>query len=122
MVVVVMAMFAFSAIESADLVGKYGDKDATKMELNLLKDGVFTYSDNSNAEKPVATKGSWSLEKNTITLSDYGDVEIPNTWKYDEKEGAIKSRKGMTFYRLADTKAKSCCASKGEGKSCGDKK
>lgn len=123
-VIVLMTIFSFTVIETSDVIGKYGDKEAVKMELNLLEKGVFIFSDNSDEASPKAYRGDWSLEKNVITLSNYGDEAIPNTWKYDEKEGALKSRKGMTFYRLAETgKAKSCCSSKGDGKkSCGDKK
>jgi hypothetical protein len=122
MLVVMMAMFSFSFIELSDIAGKYGDKASTKMEMTLLENGDFTYTDNSNAESPLVVKGKWQLDKMTITLSDYGSADIPNQWRFDEKSNALKSRKGMTFYRIANEKAKSCCASKGEGKSCGDKK
>lgn len=119
-------IFAFSAIEPADVAGKYGDSTTeSKVELNLLKDGSFTYVDKSNSEKEIAVKGNWELNKNTISLTGFeATKDIHTSWKLEKDGTAIKSKKGLTYYRLANGKScapKACC-SKDKAKSCSEKK
>ncbi len=126
LVLVGLAIFAFSAIEPVDVAGKYGVNEGdSKVELNLLKDGSFTYVDKSDSQNEIAVKGNWKLEKNTISLSGFeATKDIHTKWKIDEDGKAIKSRKGLTYYRLAskaNCAPKSCC-SKDKAKSCGEKK
>ncbi len=88
--------------------GKYGvcsyeNNIPAYLELTLNEDNTFHYIDKTNAAKPIDTKGNWTMGKNTIMLSNYqSGFAIHNKWKVDKNTKCLKSKRGMTFYRLCN--------------------
>ncbi len=94
------------------VMGTYSTCSCDKTIENLLKFGLtlnenftFNYFDNTNSEKKVNVKGTWSLEKNTILLKDYpSNTSLDNKWTIDKSGKCIKSKKGLSFTRLCNVK------------------
>ena len=73
----------------------------TIVELNLSEDHTFKYKDHSVKSKLVGVTGTWSLKNNRIHLkSNTNSPRFHNTWKLNKEGNCIKSRKGLTYYRL----------------------
>ena len=73
------------------------------LHLTLKDDHTFQYTDKTNPEKPIETTGKWTLNKNVIVLQDYqSEFPIHSKWKVDKGTNCLKSKRGMTFYRLCN--------------------
>ncbi len=98
--IVILLFISFAFSHSAhEISGTYGGSPMVKLE--LLSDQTFHYTDISNPDKPVDVSGDWHLEKNKIILSGYTSAyAFHDTWKIGDNRTAVKSRMGMSFYRL----------------------
>ena len=95
------AAFAGNPSDKKDWIGTYGvsQNDPAQIELQLLEDGTFSYQDFSDTQNKLKISGNWHVEKGHLILEDEGAAStFHSKWKLDGN--AIKSRKGMTFYRL----------------------
>ena len=103
-----MSFMGNSTSDMAKVSGTYGVCDYEKLlpitlQLALNKDSSFHFVDRTNAAKPIDVTGTWELKDKTITLKNYTSARpIHNKWKLDGNTGCIKSRKGMTYYRICN--------------------
>jgi hypothetical protein len=65
----------------------------------LNEDHSFTYFDKSSGSE---IKGTWSVQKGNVLLHSEQKLPIKKSWKITGNESCLKSRKGMTFYRLCN--------------------
>lgn len=106
--VAVAAAFSFGPNPEEQIAGTYGVcacKDAPIVQLTLNADHSFSYLDRSNPEKKIEVSGTWELRKGKVILGGYSSPYSFHTeWKVEEGGVAVKSRKGMTWYRLGNMK------------------
>lgn len=108
---IVLAIMSFGKAPASNelaVSGKYGvcayeNNMPAYLELTLNENHTFHYTDKTNPEKPIDTKGKWVLNKNMIVLKDYQSLfPIHSSWKIDKGTKCLKSKRGMTFYRLCN--------------------
>lgn len=76
-----------------------------KFGLKFYEDYSFHYFDYSNGTKKIDIKGIWSINNNKIILKDFPKgSDIDNKWIIDKNGNCLKSRKGLSFTRLCNTK------------------
>ncbi len=92
-----LILFSFTPIDYSP-TGKYSSQ---LVSLDVHADNTFTYIDNSNSANKIAVNGTWKLVNNSIVLDEYESTKkIHSKWNVDKTGIAIKSRKGLAFYRL----------------------
>ncbi|KAB1065550.1 copper resistance protein NlpE [Salibacter halophilus] len=94
--------FSFNIGSEKDVSGTYGGCCVeSKVVLVLNEDQTFEYRDHSDVNNKITTSGSWALDGNVIQLSNYdAPQKIHHKWRVEKNGKAIKSRKGLAFYRL----------------------
>ncbi len=109
---VLIVSFSFTISDdrpkTAGVAGKYGvcsyaeaPAQEISVELTLNPDNTFHYIDNSNTENKIDVSGKWTLYEGDIYLTDYPTGKsIHKIWKTEKDSSCLKSRKGMTYYRL----------------------
>ena len=96
-------------LKSSDLAGVYGvcycaeaNDEQVSVRLSLFGDMSYHYIDNSSSQK-LNIRGRWEMKGNSIRLvSEKGTQKFHVSWKAEKKSPCIKSRKGLTFYRLCN--------------------
>ncbi|MGL4597342.1 MAG: hypothetical protein ACRCYO_07440 [Bacteroidia bacterium] len=74
--------------------------------LTLNDDNTFHYFNYSNPSNKIDVKGNWFLKKNTVLLKDYPtNASLENKWVIDKSGKCLKSKTGLSFTRLCNTKA-----------------
>jgi hypothetical protein len=75
----------------------------TQVKLSLNEDLTFHYIDKSDRSNPKDITGKWKLDKNVVRLSATAPgINIHDKWKIDANGLCMKSRKGLTYYRLCN--------------------
>lgn len=95
-------------VDTVGVAGKYGvtayseaPKQHISLELTLDPDHTFRYIDNTNPENKLDVSGKWTEMEGDIYLTDYPQgISNHKIWKTEKDCPCLKSRKGMTFYRL----------------------
>lgn len=96
-ITVAFMLFSFAPIDNS-FTGKYS---STLVSLQINEDHTFQYIDNSNSSNKINVSGTWKMGKNSIYLEGYDSSQkIHSKWNVDNKGVAVKSRKGLSFYRL----------------------
>ena len=101
---VVLLTSSFTNKQSPDKMvsGIYGicnmeNGAGAKIELSVNDDHTFHYYNSFDKTKIIDVKGKWTLNGNTILLSDFeSEFAIHDKWSIDTKYQCIKSRKGWT--------------------------
>lgn len=77
--------------------------DPSNIKLVLHADQTFTYQDFSHPAQKVKVSGTYTMRGAHLKLkaSSAEKYAFHDRWKMVKQETAIKSRKGLTFYRLA---------------------
>lgn len=108
----IIASLLFSLIFTAGLLAQtknkqtassYGVKgsEISTIKLDLYKDGSFDYINRSNPEKQVSLTGKYEKSGQKILLkADQANANFIDRWKISDDGEAIKSRKGLAWYRL----------------------
>jgi len=97
----VILMSSFSIKNTHQFIGTYGvsASDPAQIKLILNPDHTFYYQDFSISDKKIVTRGNWTVKGNKVVLED-NDIKFHNVWTFEENGNVVKSRKGLTFYRL----------------------
>lgn len=96
-------LMSFGPLPSDKVSGKYGVAagDPSRIELVLNEDYTFSYRDFSDPQKKVDVTGRWEWRKSSIVLhANAAGQRFHDRWKPEADGTAIRSAKGMTFYRL----------------------
>jgi hypothetical protein len=111
-VLVLIGLFSFKNKQKLNVklvTGTYAVCNGNNiLSLKLKDDNTFLFTDNTNPNNKLSISGNWELNNNTIVLKNtVSETNFHNKWKFDFKYNCIKSRKGITFYRLCnETKCK----------------
>jgi hypothetical protein len=72
------------------------------VKLVLSTDHTFLFKDQSNDDNKIEVTGTWKDHNGSIYLKteDGEEVKFHDKWKVDSDCNCMKSRKGVTFYRL----------------------
>lgn len=105
---VVLLTSSFTREQNPDKMvsGIYGicnmdDGASPRIELIINDDHTFHYYDNLDQAKIIDIIGKWTLNGNTILLTDFeSEYAIHDKWAIDAKYQCIKSRKGLEWTRL----------------------
>ena len=95
--------FSFTSNSAVDYAGTYGvsDSDISQIKLQLNSDMTFSYQDLSESENEIRISGSWTVDKNQVELhSSDSSTYFHTKWKVEKDGSAVKSQKGICFYRL----------------------
>ena len=95
--------FGFKGATKIEIPGAFGvsKSDAANLELRLNPDKTFTYAFISGQGKKVTISGNWELKNEAILLKDYtSEIPFHTKWKMEEDGMAIRSKRGLNFYRL----------------------
>ena len=96
--------FGFKVDREAKYAGVFGvsKNDPSQIELRINPDKTFSFQNFCNPKKKIKTQGNWELKNNTIILTNFTSEHAFHTkWKLEADGKAIKSRKGLNFWRLA---------------------
>ncbi|MAX79198.1 MAG: hypothetical protein CL843_03375 [Crocinitomicaceae bacterium] len=97
--------FLYQDKEKQDFSGVYSCscEEANPLTLKINSDNTFIYHDPWNKEGDITITGTWKAKRNVLHLnSDNPELKFHDKWKVVSEGEAVKSRKGMTFYRLVD--------------------
>lgn len=106
-VVVLLSLFSFKNKQKLNvkiITGTYGVCNGNyTLSLKLNADSTFQFTDNTNPNNKLLISGNWELNKNNIVLkNNSAETNFHYKWKFDFKYNCIKSRKGITIYRLCN--------------------
>ncbi|MGB0431870.1 MAG: hypothetical protein ACPGLV_15455 [Bacteroidia bacterium] len=91
--------YSHTKIESAEF-GVCARMENNAIYLKLKNDATFTYKD-----QLMNTTGTWQQDGSKILLSPKDEIKnFRNVWKLEDDNRAIKSRAGLSFYRLVNKK------------------
>ena len=99
--IVLLTVIAFSyshtKIESAEFGVCMADENTT-VYLKLMDDATFCYKDQMST-----TTGTWKQEGSKVILEPANETKnFRDVWRLESGNRAIKSRKGISFYRLVN--------------------
>ncbi len=77
-----------------------GTMETSPIQLQLQNDFSYSYKDLSHPNKKIEITGTWKQDGKHIYLLGHAEVRFHNTWKIDPGCTCLKSKKGITFYRL----------------------
>ncbi len=99
--------YSHTKIENAEF-GVCANAENSLVNLKLLNDGTFCYKDQSKS-----TNGTWQQTGNKVILEPCNEIkDFRNVWKLEKDNLAIKSRLGMSFYRLVNLEKCKDCSNK----------
>ena len=101
---VLFLSLAFKNATQPDFIGTYGISKnyPAKLELNINADMTFTYLDYSDPKNKIESRGTWEVKDNITFLHDQtATFPYRSKWKIEKDGRAVRSRKGIAFYRLA---------------------
>lgn len=110
---VLSCAIAFSYSNTQLKEGEFGvcgiSKEKAQVYLVLNNDGSFFYLDKGNANHAFETEGTWEQIGNKVMLNPCIELKgFRNEWKLEKGNQAIKSRYGLSFYRLGNLGACKC--------------
>ena len=77
-----------------------GPTENPPVSLKINADQTYHFYNNSNVKKPIKVTGTWVQDGNRILLQGNESIKFHHIWKIDPDCTCLKSKKGMTFYRL----------------------
>lgn len=95
---------SFTGKPADQFVGTYGvsSSDPSQIKLILHSDQTFYYQDFSISDRKIIARGSWTSEGKKVVLKDIdSDQQFHDVWTFENNGQVAKSRRGLTFYRLA---------------------
>lgn len=102
--IMAMALMALSTKAQTNVIKTFGvsPTDPSNIKLVLHADQTFTYQDFSHPTQKVKVSGTYSMRGAQLKLKASSEEKYAfhDRWKMVKKGTSIKSRKGLTFYRL----------------------
>lgn len=108
LVAIIISLSSFTSISdnkntTFEKFGTYlggGTIETSPIQLQLNSDHTYSYMDITNSDKQVQLSGKWEQDGKQIKLTGHEDIKFHSTWKIDSECACLKSKKGITFYRL----------------------
>jgi hypothetical protein len=103
--VVAIPLIALSTKAQSNVIKTFGvpPADPSNIKLVLHADRTFTYQDFSHPTQKIKVSGTYTTHGAHLKLKASSEEQYAfhDRWKMVKQETSIKSRKGLTFYRLA---------------------
>ena len=75
--------------------------DSSYLQLTINADSTFIYKDHSNRNNKIDVNGVCQFKGEKIVLvSKNNKTKFHDVWTFEKDKNAVKSRKGLCFYRL----------------------
>ncbi|MEX2595871.1 MAG: hypothetical protein WEC59_02995 [Salibacteraceae bacterium] len=103
---VLTTLYAFTPAPETKVSGTYGVCKTSEVTVQLVlnEDHSFNYIDKSDRENPVYAEGTWEADGKKIKLNDSSHNLKRTAWRVEKGSRAVKSRVGLSFYRLGNQK------------------
>ena len=96
--------FSFSKVDKEGISQTYRvlEQEPSPVELKLNKDFTFQYTDYAIKEHNAIIRGTYLIKgRNVMLQAENSTIRFHDRWKISEDGNIAKSRKGLSFYRLA---------------------